>query len=121
MGLLLHLLLVLVTRHHLVVAAMATDDQYRFRPCTHVPGWYECPSDNMSSGNGSVQCVSPSQVCDGRADCLTGDADPWDESAAVCSAVDCGEEGAVRCRRDHVCIAVPHRHVCSSELTQINR
>jgi hypothetical protein len=50
-------------------------------------------------------------MCDGRVDCLDSGAD---ECSTVCSSLKCSV--GVRCETDNVCIRVPHRHVCNSEL-----
>eukprot|EP00095_Tigriopus_kingsejongensis_P001796 snap_masked-scaffold829_size91079-processed-gene-0.5 protein:Tk01796 transcript:snap_masked-scaffold829_size91079-processed-gene-0.5-mRNA-1 annotation:"hypothetical protein DAPPUDRAFT_308023" len=71
-----------------------------FPPCPSQSGWFQCPNSSV--------CISPSQQCDGQIDCFE---DGSDESRELCANKFC--ETGVRCRRDPICIRVPHRHVCN--------
>jgi len=85
-----------------VKASFAEDDLIS---CPKAPRWFACPRD------GRGLCVSRSQLCDGRSDCIGSG---WDETKEVCKERPCAE-GAVRCAEADVCLNVPHRHVCNGE------
>ena len=62
--------------------------------------------------NSSILLFLPSQICDGRVDCLDGGGGA-DECGEMCARRKC--EVGVRCETGDVCIRVPHRHVCNGE------
>ena len=81
------------------VTLMVVSKVVCLKACENREGWWRC--------NDGGDCISRSQVCDGKIDCDGEE----DEQPLLCSGWECFQ--GVRCPKSGVCIPVPHQTLCT--------